>query len=455
MNKKRTILAILIGIVLVSAGLFSMFTLYKADTVGQQEIEHYFAGIACTKPSEDLLAGNNAAWMYYNFEDMKLETESWSTWNPSQKITYFGKHDFSARAFTLDADMDDKGMPDYAYKFVSQYSSTDTGAETNSFISTPVDLEFYDPIKEASRTIRFHRTYITMQMTLRVQGQHNILSTQNVGGRDVPYAMTAEFQGDYQQNYGSKATSLDFMDGSTTTRLVIRIDVKNWKLDDYYHIDKDAWDGLGNAIIWSKITDVNMDDVDQTAGWDNPLQYSGDFDMRKLDLYSNINDALLQSTPLPEKDAQFIELGDTLYPTVYTNLDHSVWLGSNLETYFEGNLKAWDVSDFFVKFKITSCILSTWQESLASEGEMDITNPFAWDESVGTGSDWFTKAFNWLVLNLGGGNTLKTVIYLVLIIAFILMIIMTVINPTWIVKFFGRIGKGLKNIYKRATKGKG
>ena len=448
---KRKILAVIVGIITLSASIITLFSFYRADTVAQQEIEHYFVGFAASKPSDMSLSGVTNQWVYYDYEGLNTRTEDWSSWYADEHISNFAKHDFGPKSFTIDVDRNDYlGTPDYNYKIISQYSSDANGLETNGFVSHIVELPFYDPVPQKTRVIRFYKTFITLQMTLRVVGQYKIVEFQDIRGNSVPYIMYAEFQGNYQQNYGVNARDLSFLSKSTTMRIVVRIDVRNWKFGDYIHIDPNAWNGLGNAVIWSKITSVDMSDVDQTAGWDYPLQFAGDFDVCDLELYSNIEDALMSSSSIPSKDVEYIELGDTLYPTVYFNLDHSVWLGTNMELLWEGNLKSWDVSDFFVKFKITSCIISTWMESEASEGQFEIENPFKWEESVGSSNDWFTNVWNWLVLNLGGGRVSTTLLYIGLALLIIFVIVLTIINPAWIINFGRKIAKSFKRAFKKS-----
>jgi len=330
---KRKILAVIVGIIILSASIITLFSFYRADTIGQQEIEHSFVGFAAAKPSSTSLSGVTSQWTYYDYEGLNTRTEDWSTWRANEPISNFARCSVDSKSFVIDPDYSDtSGTPDYSYKIMSQYSSDSKGLETPGFVNHLVELPFYDPVTQKTRIIRFYKTYITLQMTLRVSGQFKIYQFQDIRGNSVPYVMTAEFQGNYQQNYGIAARDVSFGSMSTTIRIVVRIDVRNWKYGDYIHIDKNAWNGLGNAVIWSKITSVDMSEVDQTAGWDYPLQFSpDDFDVRDLVLYSNIDDALKKTASLPSKEVEYIELGDTLYSTVYFTLDHSVWLGTNME----------------------------------------------------------------------------------------------------------------------------
>lgn len=442
--KKGQIIALVVIVLFVTTGVlvaFGSFTAElnhrpsRASTVGQQEIASYFVGLANRKPYA-LGGGGVNPYTCYEYEGFNTKTASYSEWNPNWAVNQWGKSNFDSYSFEWDVDSDITYMPDVQAKIVSQYTSTADGTPTSNFISSVTPLEFYDPVLEKTRTIKFYKTYTTTQVSIKLNPSIEYVAYTH----DKVTGGSTEYYGNFI-SYPDAGSPLDSFGGLYADfRLALRIDLKNWQYEDYIHIDPGLWDTLGNAVLSTRITDIELTDVSESSDWDHPTVQSGDTMIGKLDMYATLQDALLQTTTLPDKEEATIKLEDSLYSSVYYTLDYAVLLGCNMDENFQGFVTDIDPPNWAITVSVTNCILASFKDYVEVDSFLEITNPFAHEETI-TGDKWYDNVLGWLSLKFGV-NEGTMIIILIAIVVVVGFIILFVAKPDLILGLFAKRSRG-------------
>ena len=454
--KKGQIIALVVIVLFVTTGVLVAFGSFEAElnhrpsrasTVGQQEIASYFVGLANRKPYGIGGAGVNP-YTCYEYEGFNTKTAAYSPWNPNWAVNQWGKRDFNSYSFEWDIDGDISGMPDVQAKIVSQYTSTADGTPTDTFISEVIPLEFYDPVLEKTRTIKFYKTYTTSQISIKLNAGY----LPNYDDGKLTGA-TSEFYGKFT-SYPDVKTTGSFGGLYADFRLALRMDLKNWQYEDYVHIDPELWDTLGNAVLSTRITDINLTDVSEGSDWNYETMQSGDTMLGKLDMYATLQDALLQSSTLPDKEDSTIKLEDTLYSSVYYTLDYAVLLGCNMIENWYNFVTADSQPNWMITVSLTNCIIASFKDHVEVDSFMIINNPFSHDE-VDDDRSWWEKALGWLSLKFGV-NEGTMIIILIAIVIGIGLIVLFVAKPdlllgifSGLMKGFGKLGTGFVGLFKK------
>lgn len=392
--------AIIVGPIILIAliSIIVMAASSPLEIAGRGEVGMYITGIAFAKPyTPD--ENPSDMWCYYDGEYGSLRTASYSEWYSGESILNFGQHQFSGTTYIFDGDHNLYGMPTVEFRNIHYFTSDSVGNEKSTFQVTPIERTFYDIDSGKSIDITLYQSYVTQECSLDVRADIGGLDwSPRVIGVDVLRSGASETYGTYATRKLSTAIEYRELGGSICDfRVVMRVDINNWAVGNYVHIDPDNAD-LGNAVLWAEVTTANMEGVDHTEDWDNPTLWHGVTQNERLALYTSTEDALKKVNNIPERTVNNIQLADTLYPSIYVSLPFDVIPGNNLVTDGSGQVTDISIGDFFVELEITYCILTAYADPIdEGHGDIYITDTFEEDDppiephGVKPAVEWFAK----------------------------------------------------------------
>lgn len=321
-NKKAVAIFSIFIIGFISGGV--VFTI-----VGEEEIELTPVGFAVASYTE--LGGISSERDYVNLEE-GTETLDQSTWHEgidaSNRYSVFRA---DSKSIEIDPDLSTMGTPNIIANIPQNYYSCDaSGNIIDEFDVSRIDRSFYDPTVDAFRDITFYNTWVGSQMTITIKADQDI-EVESFGGTGdkIGQASTAEVDGEYNRLSGY-ATDTSFYGAGIWCRMVFRTNIKAFAVGEAIHDDPytDSW----NGVWWTKITRVNVDEIESTQGWQGTGAWSGNLEQTEIGIYATIEDALFGNNQIPDRDANSIQLENTLQSHVYFALEYQVRLGYDFNT---------------------------------------------------------------------------------------------------------------------------
>ncbi len=456
-SKKKT--KYIVGIVLliiVSSMLIVMFIPMKNLSIGQEEIGQYFSGLAVHKPYDvDQSRHSMDEWMYYNYEDNKIFTDSDSTWMAGQRRGSFDM-ELDYKKFAWDIDSPGYHSPNVVVSWITKFPSDNTGKELDEFKMKEHHVTFTDTTTGATRDMHFYYTTFTTQYTIDLMADIGYLVTQqNAWGKEVVVRLNGEVYGDYLPfEYGREWQEMggqwaDF-------RVVVRTDIRNMAFGEYVHIDTD-YDDIGNAVLWSKITSTNTAGIDFSTSFKFPAIVKGDYQQCGKVLYPTLEDALEKTNQIPDRTYDTIELGDTIYPVAYMPIEFRGILGCDFNTVGAWDSLEWDSftkTDCFLEIKVTTCILTSFASPITwGEGELVIVDPLIENDPEDDKSLW-EIIIEWLMNTFDLTKNQANAILIGVIVIILALLIVPLIPGLMggIGGVFRGIGRGFSNLMKRISR---
>lgn len=295
-------------------------------TIGEQEFQTSIVGMKIGRTTEYQGA------FEYDYIDYELDsdrTQDYSTWHPDYHFSNYATRTMDKYSWNIDPDTSVYGSPNVMASIPGEYYPSDQdGNQVPDFVITPVPMTFYDP-SGYDWTAIFYRTIIATQLTITVAGGKDIDPYSYLGEDYIDSGAKAETPTTYNCLHGTIEDN-SFVGNGVEFRIVLRNQIKEFKVGEDTH--SDPFDTSDNAFLWAKLGSVTTN-IQSSAGWQYLGDYTGDLISHQLVMYPTNKDALIGTNQLSNTEINQIELGDTLYDTVYTALEYEVKLGANWNTW--------------------------------------------------------------------------------------------------------------------------
>jgi len=380
-------------------------------TVGEQEFQTSIVGM-----KYGLVRQFSAAqdFDYINLEESTLKTTSYSELNPNKWISNYATHSLDKYQWDFDPDQNGvAGSANIQINVRSEYYPTDSeGKIISDFKVTPVTIPMFDEIGNEWE-ITLYRTYIGTQFTLIVHGDDDInVFSPAIGSNEfIGQGSTAEVVAEY--NCRETTTSgVTFGGDIPDFRFVLRGQIKEFTADGSTH--SSPYSSSSNAFLFAKIAKVDISGIESTAGWQSKGICDGSFTEGQLVMYPTAKDALLGTSQLSDTDISQIELGDTLYDTIYTAFNYKVQLGAdwnvNALEYAYVPLK---IQAFAIQVDVFYAITTVYAQPVDPAGHTQYTtytNPFI-DPDLPEIDDLWNKIVNFFT-NAWNTTWVRVIIYI-------------------------------------------
>jgi len=347
--------------------------------IGEQEFQTSIVGMKIGPTTEYQGAFD---YDYIDLESSDSRTQDYSTWHPDYHLSNYATRDIDKYGWEIDPDSSVYGCPNVKADLQGEfYPSDDFGNHLDEFDYEIIPLVFYDDDGVTWNTT-FYTTTIATQIVITVAGELDIDPWRYFGYDYIDAGAKAETPTSYNCRHGSIPDN-SFLGNGVEFRIVLRNQIKEFKVGETEH--SGSYDLFNNAFLWAKIGSVTTN-IQSTAGWEYMGSYTGNLVSKQLVMYPSAKDALLKTSQLSDVKVKNIELGDTLYDTIYTGLDYEVKLGADWDTV--GSYDQWALYNqqsnglaiqgwqilVNVVFKISTGFLVA--DLVGHEQVISITNPF-------------------------------------------------------------------------------